>query len=332
MFAPLLLAAALAPPADVGDPAADPWAGRTGPAVTVENHDGRIRLDPDGPLSVAVRVDPFVPAPVYMTLLRETPDGDGDGERELRTVIGAEAFPIQPPAGSAGPFDDPDRPVRDPAGRPGFAVFRLSPPAGGWPTGRGELRVALDGFGGAAVVLPVRTVRRLDPEALVGWLLGLKPPPGPFDDLPATRPDRGFVLDVNAAAEAARDAGGENAAGDDEPAATLRPWERFAVRGTFRAPAPPPGVGYGPGVSVRFAWDRGFAFAGTTRSFPAAGPDGEPDADGAVLYWFRLPTELPGGAGRYTMEVETGDGPADWRRSAPLTILAEEEGEPDGGE
>ena len=302
--------------------------------MTIENYDGPVRLDPDGPLSVAVRVDPFVPAPVFMVLLRETPGGgddgggdDGGGEPAMRAVIGAEAFPTRPPAETAGAIVDPDRPVRDPAGRPGFAVFRLSPPAGGWPTGRGELRVTLDGFEGGAVSRPVRTVRRLDPEVLVGGLLGLKPPPGPFDDVPETRPDRGFVLDIDAA-EIAR-----NAAGDEnEPAATLRPWERFTVRGTFRGPAPAPGLGYGPGVSVQFAWDRGFAFAGTTRSFPAAGPDGEPDADGAVLYWFRLPTELPDGAGRYTMEVETGDGPADWRRSAPLTILAEQDDEPAGGE
>ena len=259
-----------------------------------------------------------MPAPVRLSLSREEP-GDG-GEPASESVIGAEAFPTRPPAdGQPYRAAGPDAPVRDPAGRPGYVVFRLFPPEDGWPTGPGVLRVELDGFEADAVERPVRVARRLDPEVLIGGLFGVTPPPGPFAGRPANPPDRGFVLDVNDAAAKAE-------AEPDAPAATLRPWERFTVRGTFRGPAPPAGVGYGPTASAQFSWGRGFAFAGNARSFP----EGEPDADGNVLYWYRLPVEIPdGAAGRYRLEIETGDGPRDWERTPPLTVLVEDEPDAD---
>ena len=304
MFAPALLVAVAFAPPEPGPPAGggdagDPWAGRSGPTLTVENFEETLRLHPNGPLAVGVRIDPYVPTQADLAFYREVRPrrGDGvDGEPRptlLRQVIGAEAFPVRPPAGSMRTAAAGD--LRDPAGRPGYVTFMLLPPAEGWPVGRGEVRVGLREFPDAKVVAPVLTARPLDPEILVLFWLGLKPPSWRTGDEPAERPDRGFALDLNAAATAA-------AADPDAVAARLRPWERFEIRGTFRGPPPEGGVAYGPEVSATLKWPGGFAFAGTTRSFA----EGPPAADGTVLYWFRETLELPGGAGDYRLRLEPG--------------------------
>ena len=318
---PLALAAALlAPPADPGpnapgpnapgppaDAPADPWAARTGPRMTLENFPpGRITLRPEAPLPVLVRVDPYFPTDVRLLLDRVVTnppredgaggDADGRGEprRAVESIIGAETQVVRGSdgaganGGAAGGDAEPGE-----APPPGYARLALLPPHGGWPAGRGELRLVLDGSEGATVVRPVTIGRPL----LEGFGRMFDPPPAVTV---ADPPDRGLVLDLNEAAGAA----GAGAAGDG-PAASVLPGERVLLRGTFRGPAPPAGVAFGPEVYTHFSGAGYRASNGLARSFP----EGEPAGDGGVLYWFRQPAYAPAKPGRYRLTTELRIGP-----------------------
>ena len=283
LFAAVLLAPPADPPAEVRP---EPWADRTGPTLTIENFRGPLVMEPVEPLTVVVRVEPFIPEDVTVRLLlKQKPAETEPAETadRLKQVIAADAFPRYLTPGEERWGHAP--PTTDLKGRPGYAAISLWPPDGGWPTGAGELRVEVHGFEYAALARAAYIGRNRE----LWRRLGIAPPA-----LKTTEPaEDGPVLDLDAAVAALDEA-------PDGPALTLAPNERFELRGTFRSAPVEDDRLPGPQISSEFHAPRQYESNGLTYAFP----EGEPDADGAAPHWFRQIAYAPDTPGTYRLEVE----------------------------
>ena len=331
MFAPLLLVACLAPPAEgSGGPGGDPWAARVGPRVTFVFGTEQAHVQPpQGPLTVGVRVDPFVPGGVTLFFDRDARDpvaaADPDaGPRDhLERVIGAEVRPELLLPGTERPYAGPPAG----AGGAGLAVFTLFPPEGGWPRGAGELVATVPDAGvpDPRATRPIYVGERSPATAALDRL-GLLTPPAP----PAPDPPPVTVLTLE---EFDPDGPGPDPDADPLPVPAGHALE---VRGTYRAAPPEVGAAYGPEIAVLRVGPVP-TFGERTRAYrDPGGADEVPGADGRVLYWFRATLPPAPAAGRWLVSADAspGFGGADGPHFAPRTVrVAPADGDDeDGGE
>ena len=317
MFAGLvLLSVPLAPPADAppGIPA-DPWATRAGPTVSLLLGDDLRMIPPHAPLTVGVRVDPYVPDNVSVRLFRDErqpgrrPAPEAAPEDFLTRIAGVEVQPRAVRPGASVPGLEPP-----PSGRlPGFALVTLEPPEAGWPPGRAWISVSLvDSVGGEPVRRPLFVGEQtITTEALRA--AGLLVPP-----LPERTPPPTAALTVSEL-----EGGGESSALDPAAPLTAPAGHRLEVRGSYRATPRANGLAYGAGLTVTRTGPGPQTFA-SARAVADVGPPGEePDADGTVRYRFRCVLPPPSAPGRYVVSIDPSAGPdrnGDPPRFAPRTV------------
>ena len=303
MFAPLLLAACLAPPAGGADQidrndAADPWAARVGPRVSITFGGPVLRQPPHEPLIVGVRVEPYVTGKIDVRLFRDTrdpllPADPGAGPRDhLEQVAG-----VLTDSRLVLPGDRP-RASDDPAPVGGAAVadLMLYPPAGGWPEGSGELVVTLPhtGLPAPRAAKPV-FVGEWSAAAAALARIGLLVSPGP----PAPDPPPVTTLTLEPF-----DSDGPEIDLDADPL-PVPAGHAVEVRGTFRAVPDESRAAFGPVMTVGATGPIPQPFGDYVLPLRDPGPAGRtPAADGTVLYWFRATLPPTPGPGRWVVHAD----------------------------